>query len=53
MVSLDKTGGAYSGTVSQLLAGIANPVAVTMAPDGALIVADWTSGTVYHVALGM
>ena len=50
MVSLEQTGNGYSSEVSPFLAGTANPVAVTLAPDGALLVSDWTSGTVYRIA---
>jgi glucose/arabinose dehydrogenase len=49
-VSLAKSGSSYSGTAMPLITGIANPVAVTLAPDGALLVGDWTSGTVYRIA---
>jgi glucose/arabinose dehydrogenase len=49
-VPLVKSGSAYSGTATPLITGIANPVAVTPAPDGALLVGDWTSGTVYRIA---
>jgi len=36
--------------VSTLLTGVGQPVAVVTAPDGALIVGDWASGTIYRIA---
>jgi glucose/arabinose dehydrogenase len=42
--------GAGAGTPAPFLTGLANPVAVVTAPDGAVLVGDWTTGTVYRVA---
>jgi len=42
--------GTAAGTVSPLLTGIANPVALAVTPRGALLVGDWSSGKIYEVA---
>jgi len=49
-VGLHRHGAGYTGTVSTLLTGISNPVAVALGPDRALYVGDWSSGVVYRVA---
>ena len=49
-VALTKSGTTYTGVVSTLLTGIKNPVAVTVSPDRALVVGDWSTGIVYRVA---
>ncbi len=49
-VALTKTGSTYTGTATTLLTGIKNPVAVTLANDGSLLVGDWTTGIIYRVA---
>jgi glucose/arabinose dehydrogenase len=49
-VALTKSGSRYRGSVSTLLTGIKNPLAVTTTPDGAVLVGDWTTGTIYRVA---
>lgn len=49
-VALVKHGSSYTGTVSPLLTGVANPVAVVLGPDNALYVGNWSTGTVYRVA---
>lgn len=49
-VALSKRGTTYTGTVTTLLSGIKNPVAVMLTNDGALLVGDWTTGTIYRVA---
>jgi hypothetical protein len=36
--------------VSPFLTGIKNPVAVTVTADDAILVGDWTTGTIYPVA---
>jgi glucose/arabinose dehydrogenase len=48
-VALAKVGGAYAGTVHPFLAGIKNPLALALAPDGSLLVGDWSTGTIYRV----
>jgi glucose/arabinose dehydrogenase len=49
-VALQKTGAASTSTVTTLLTGIKNPVAVAVANDDALFVGDWSTGTIYRVA---
>jgi glucose/arabinose dehydrogenase len=49
-VALTKSGTTYRGTVSPFLSGIKNPVAVTLTADDAILVADWTTGTIYRIA---
>jgi glucose/arabinose dehydrogenase len=48
-VALDRRGSTYRGTVSPFLSGLRNPLALTLAPDRSLLVADWGSGTIYRV----
>ncbi len=49
-VALDQSGGGYTGRVEPFLTGLKNPVPVLVAPDGAVLVGDWTTGAVYRVA---
>ena len=49
-VALTGVGSTYSGTVTRFLTGLQNPVAVAVSPDGALLVGDWTTGTIYRIA---
>jgi len=49
-VALTKTGSTYTGTVSPFLTGIKNPVAITLTADNAILVGDWTTGTIYRIA---
>jgi glucose/arabinose dehydrogenase len=48
-VSLSSDGTTHRGTVEPFLTGLKNPVAVLLAPDGALFVGDWTTGTIYRI----
>jgi glucose/arabinose dehydrogenase len=48
-VTVTKTGSTYSGTVTQLLGGLKNPVPVIVGQDNALYVADWTTGTIFRL----
>jgi glucose/arabinose dehydrogenase len=48
-VSLTRTGSTYEGSVSPLLTGIHNPLAVALAGDGSLLVGDWSTGTIYRI----
>ena len=50
LVSLTNDGSSYTGAVSTLLAGLQNPVPVTLTPDGALLVGDWTTGAAYRIS---
>jgi glucose/arabinose dehydrogenase len=49
-VALTAQGGTYRGIVEPFLTGLTNPVPVAIAPDGALLVGDWGTGTIYRVA---
>ncbi|MCW3019635.1 MAG: sorbosone dehydrogenase [Solirubrobacterales bacterium] len=49
-VALRRTGSGYEGSVTPLLTGIENPLAITIAPDRSLLVGDWATGTIYRVA---
>jgi len=49
-VALERNGSAYKSTVAPLLTGVGRPVAVLIGRDGALLVGDWTSGTIYRVS---
>ncbi len=48
-VALTRVGTAYKTTVETFLTGIQNPLPVAIAPDGAVLVGDWATGTVYRV----
>jgi glucose/arabinose dehydrogenase len=43
-------GTTWTGSAEPFLTGIARPVAVAVAPDGALVVGDWESGTIYRIS---
>jgi glucose/arabinose dehydrogenase len=49
-VALRRSGSRYKGSVTTLVTGIKNPLAVITTPDGAVLVGDWTTGTVYRIA---
>jgi glucose/arabinose dehydrogenase len=49
-VALKNVGGTYVGAVSPFLTGVKNPVPVQLTPDGALLVGDWATGTVYRIS---
>jgi glucose/arabinose dehydrogenase len=48
-VAFQRDGSTYSATVVPFLTGLTNPVPVILAPDGALLVGDWGTGTVYRI----
>jgi glucose/arabinose dehydrogenase len=48
-VALDREGSTYVGTTAPFLTGLEHPVPVLLAPDGALLVGDWGTGTVYRI----
>lgn len=48
-VALTLTHSSYRGTVTPYLTGIEHPFAVTLAPDGSLLVGDWASGKIYRI----
>ena len=37
------------GKTSAFVTGVKNPVAVAVAADGAVLVGDWTTGTIYRI----
>lgn len=49
-VDLDPAAPASASTAEPFLTGLKNPVAVSLGPDGALYVSDWTTGTIYRIA---
>jgi glucose/arabinose dehydrogenase len=49
-VPLGHAGSTTTATPAPFLTGVAKPVAVTIGPDGAVYVGDWSSGTIYRVA---
>ena len=51
-VALTRHGSDYQGKVSVFLTGLQNPLPVTLAPDGAVLVGDWGTGKVYRIAAG-
>jgi glucose/arabinose dehydrogenase len=51
-VALVRDGSTWTGTVEPFLTGLTQPVAVTSAPDGAVLVGDWGTGTIYRIAAG-
>jgi len=51
-VALRKEGFSYQGSVTPFLTGIANPLAIALAPNGSLLVGDWKSGEIYRIGVG-
>jgi glucose/arabinose dehydrogenase len=49
-VALRRSGSGYEGSVTPLLTGITNPLAIALAPDRSLLVGDWATGTIYRIA---
>ncbi|MGA9875801.1 MAG: hypothetical protein WBQ21_08330 [Solirubrobacteraceae bacterium] len=48
-VALTRTGSTYAGTVTPMLSGMENPLALSLAPDDSLLVGDWGTGTIYRI----
>ena len=48
-VALTANGATYAGIVHPFLTGFTNPVPVLAAPDGAVFVGDWTTGTICRI----
>ncbi len=46
---VDPPGNSYTGEVAAFLTGIEHPSAVVIAPSGALLVADWSTGTIFQI----
>ncbi len=40
----------YSGSVTPFLTGIANPLAIAIAPEHSLLVGDWDTGTIFRIS---
>ena len=51
LVTLNKTGSLYTGSVATFLTGIQSPEPVILTPDGALLVGDWATETVYRIGV--
>jgi len=51
-VALTGESSGYTGVVGPFLTGLTKPVPVATAPDGAVLVGDWGTGTVYRIAAG-
>ena len=50
-VALSPDGDGYTpGGAEPFLAGLTNPVPIALAPDGAVLVGDWGTGTIYRIA---
>jgi glucose/arabinose dehydrogenase len=49
-VALSRSGSTYRGSVSPFLTGLKNPLPVLATGDGALLVGDWRTGTIYRIA---
>jgi glucose/arabinose dehydrogenase len=48
-VALRSFGSDYQASVTPFVTGIANPLAIVLAPDRSLLVGDWATGTIYRV----
>jgi glucose/arabinose dehydrogenase len=48
-VALTRAGSTYEGSVTPFLAGMRNPLAISLAPDRSLLVGDWATGTIYRI----
>ena len=49
-IPLERTADGYRGTAKPFLTGIANPLPVVATTDGAVLVGDWSTGTIYRIA---
>jgi glucose/arabinose dehydrogenase len=49
-ITLERSGSTYKSTVAPFLTGVERPVAVLLAPDGALLVGDWQTGAIYRIS---
>jgi glucose/arabinose dehydrogenase len=48
--ALTRKSAGYTGAVSTFVTGIRNPLPLATTPDGALLIGDWSTGTVYAIA---
>ncbi len=49
-VALTPAATAYDATVTPFLTGLTNPLPLIRAADGAVLVGDWSSGTIYRIS---
>jgi glucose/arabinose dehydrogenase len=49
-VALARGGTGSTGVMESFLAGLSGPVPIALTPDGAVIVGDWRTGTIYRIA---
>ncbi|HEY7397263.1 MAG TPA: hypothetical protein VH538_03095 [Gaiellaceae bacterium] len=49
-VPLTRTSTGYRGTAQPFVTGIANPLPVAITRSGALLIGDWSSGTIYRIS---
>jgi glucose/arabinose dehydrogenase len=49
-IPLERTADGYRGTPQPFLTGIANPLPVVTTAGGAVLVGDWSTGTIYRIA---
>jgi hypothetical protein len=48
-VALRRDGSSYKGSVTPLLTGIRNPLAIALTAKRSLLVGDWATGTIYSI----
>jgi glucose/arabinose dehydrogenase len=48
-VALSRSGSRFSSAVTPFLVGIANPLAIAIAPNRSLLVGDWKTGAIYRI----
>ncbi len=48
--AIERRGSEYEAAVTPFLTGIANPLALALAPDGSLLVGSWASGKIYAIS---
>jgi glucose/arabinose dehydrogenase len=49
-VTLSSDGSTYASAVGPFVTGLQNPVPVITTPDGAVLIGDWGTGTIYRIA---
>lgn len=49
-VAFHRTNDGFSGAVTTFLTGIANPLPIATTANGAVLVGDWRTGTIYRIA---
>ncbi len=49
-IPLERTSDGYRGTAQPFLTGITSPLPVTTTADGAVLVGDWSTGTIYRIS---